>query len=158
MAPSIVKRYVIAFGKYKFAGFAVFALAVGVSGLMGLEEPPPPSYNASGVMSLKQEPVTVSQTGPNIQEQGKQALNQEFLIDDQVVENIAAQVGVPPRQIRSARLRTPGTEGPQLFEVSYMDSTPERAKQVVQLLMESSVEKKPDAQYLPAGCVDCGPK
>ncbi len=141
MAPSIVKRYIIAFGKYKFAGFAVFALAVGVSGLMGLEEPPPPSYNASGVMALNQEPVTVSQTGPNIQEQGKQALNREFLIDDQVAERIAEQVGVHPRQIRSAQLRTPGGDGPQIFTISYVDATPERAKQVVQLLMESSVEK-----------------
>ncbi|WP_159786881.1 GumC family protein [Sodalinema gerasimenkoae] len=141
MAPSIVKRYIIAFGKYKFAGFAVFALAVGVSGLMGLEEPPPPSYNASGVMSLNQEPVTVSQTGPNIQEQGKQALNREFLLDDQVVEQVAEQVGVHPRQIRSAQLRTPGSDGPQLYTISFVDATPERAKQVVQLLMESSVEK-----------------
>ncbi|MCC5899069.1 MAG: lipopolysaccharide biosynthesis [Phormidium sp. BM_Day4_Bin.17] len=141
MAPSIVKRYIIAFGKYKFAGFAVFALAVGVSGLMGLEEPPPPSYNASGVMTLNQEPVTVSQAGPNIQEQGKQALNREFLLDDQVVEQVAEQVGVHPRQIRSAQLRTPGGDGPQLYAISYVDATPERAKQVVQLLMESSVEK-----------------
>lgn len=141
MAPSIVKRYIIAFGKYKFAGFAVFALAVGVSGLLGLEEPPPPSYNASGVMSLNQEPVTVSETGPTIQEQGLQALNKEFLIDDQVAEQISQQVGIPPRQVKSAQLQTPGGDGPKLYTFSYTDSTPERAEEVVQLLMESAVEK-----------------
>ena len=141
MAPSIVKRYIIAFGKYKFAGFAVFALAVGVSGLLGLEEPPPPSYNASGVMSLNQEPVTVSETGPTIQEQGLQALNKEFLIDDQVAEQISQQVGVPPRKVKSAQLKTPGSDGPQIYRVSYTDSTPERAEEVVQLLMELAVEK-----------------
>lgn len=141
MAPSIVKRYAIAFSKYKFVGFAVFALSVGVSGLLGLEEPPPPTYVATGLMTLEEEPVVVSETGPNIQEQGRQSLTRDFLVDDAVAEQISQQVGVSPGQVKSAQVRTPKPDDPPLYGVTYQDSTPERAQAVVQLLMESSVEK-----------------
>ncbi|WP_017660728.1 polysaccharide biosynthesis tyrosine autokinase [Baaleninema simplex] len=141
MAPSIVKRYSIAFGKYKVAGFGVFALAVGVAGLMGLQEPPPPTYKATGVMSSNEQPVILSETGPAIQEQGRQALTQDYLIDDATAEAVSEQIGVPPRKVKSAQLRTPASDEPQFYRVAYTDSTPERASIVVNLLMEAAVEK-----------------
>ncbi|MGC9502098.1 GumC family protein [Baaleninema sp.] len=141
MAPSIVKRYGIAFAKYKIAGFGVFALAVGVAGLMGLQEPPPPNYKATGVMNLNEQPVILSETGPAIQEQGQQALTQDYLIDDTTAEAVSEQLGVNPRKVKSAQLRTPGEEQPKFYRLIYTDSTPERASAVVNLLMEIAVEK-----------------
>jgi len=141
VAPSIVKRYLIAFGKYKTVGFGIFALAVGVSGLMGLQEPPPPVYQATGVMGLNSLPLTLSETGPNIQEAGRQALSREFLLAEPVLKAVGEQVGLDPRILKSAYLKTPSEDEPPLYKVSFKDSTPERAEAVVKLLMQGAIEQ-----------------
>ncbi|NJN60825.1 MAG: hypothetical protein HC795_04180 [Coleofasciculaceae cyanobacterium RL_1_1] len=78
MAPSIVKRYAIAFNQYKVVGFVAFAVCVAGAGLLSLSEPPPPSYKASSALASNSPAIPLSTTGPTIHEQGKAALTAEF--------------------------------------------------------------------------------
>jgi capsular exopolysaccharide synthesis family protein len=141
MAPSIVKRYAIAFNQYKVVGFVAFAVCVAGAGLLSLSEPPPPSYKASSALASNSPAIPLSTTGPTIHEQGKAALTAEFLVDQEVVESVAAQVGIDPRLVKAASVRVPEPEEPQFYYVSYKDSTPERAETVLRLLMEAMVAK-----------------
>ncbi|MGD1902406.1 MAG: GumC family protein [Geitlerinemataceae cyanobacterium] len=141
MAPSIVKRYAIAFSQYKIVGFAAFALCVAGAGLMSLSEPPAPSYKATAALASNAPSIPLSTTGPSIHEQGKAALTPEFLVDDIVAEDVANKVGIGPALVKAASIRVPKEDEPQFYYVAYKDSTPERAETVVQLLMEAMVEK-----------------
>jgi capsular exopolysaccharide synthesis family protein len=141
MAPSIVKRYAIAFNQYKVVGFVAFALCVAGAGLLSLSEPPPPSYKATSALAGSTPAIPLSTTGPVIHEEGKAALTEEFLIDQQVIESVASQVGVDPKQVASASVRLPAPEEPPFYYVTYKDSTPERAETVLGLLMEAMVAK-----------------
>jgi capsular exopolysaccharide synthesis family protein len=141
MAPSIVKRYAIAFNQYKVVGFVAFAFCVAGAGLLSLSEPPPPSYKASSALAGNSPAIPLSTTGPTIHEQGKAALTEEFLIDQQVIDSVASQVGIDPKQVKTASVRLPAPEEPQFYYVTYKDSTPERAETVLRLLMEAMVAK-----------------
>jgi len=141
MAPSIVKRYAIAFDQYKIAGFVAFALCVSGAGLMSLSEPPPPVYRAKGVMSASAPPVPLSTTGPTLHEEGKAALTAEFLLDEMVAKVVAEKVGVDPEKVKSAKVTVPKPEEPQFYFVEFQDDTPERATAVVETLMKTMVDK-----------------
>jgi capsular exopolysaccharide synthesis family protein len=141
MAPSIVKRYAIAFNQYKIVGFVAFAFCVAGAGLLSLSEPPPPSYKATSALASNTPAIPLSTTGPTIHEQGKAALTAEFLVDQQVIESVASQVGIDPLLVAAASVRVPDPEEPQFYYVAYKDSTPERAETVLRLLMEAMVAK-----------------
>jgi len=141
MAPSIVKRYAIAFDQYKVVGFVAFALCVAGAGLLSLSEPPPPSYKASGALAANAPSVPLSATSPEIHEQGKTALNKEFLLDENVVKLVSEQAGVEPELVQATSVRPPLPDEPQFYYLDYKDSTPERAETVLRLLMEAMVAK-----------------
>jgi len=141
MAPSIVKRYAIAFSQYKVVGFVAFAVCVAGAGLMSLSEAPPPSYKATAALASNAPSIPLSTTGPSIQEQGKAALTPEFLVDDAVAQEVADKVGIAPALVKAASIRVPAEDEPQFYYVAYKDSTPERAETVVRLLMEAMVSK-----------------
>jgi capsular exopolysaccharide synthesis family protein len=141
MAPSIVKRYAIAFDQYKVVGFVAFALCVAGAGLVSLSEPPPPSYKATSALAANSPSIPLSTTGPSIHEQGKAALTVEFLLDKSVVQSVAEQAGVDPLLIQATYVRVPLPEEPQFYYVAYKDSTPERAETILRLIMEAMVAK-----------------
>ena len=142
MAPSIVKRYLIAFGKYKVAGLAFLVLSVVGAGAFGLQDPPPPTYVGRSVLTLNRYPATLTSTGGEVQATGASILTKDFLLDNNIIKIAAEQVKLSPERIKAGAWVTLPIEGePPLYRFGYRDSTPERAEQVAQLLVEGMVEK-----------------
>src|SRR4051794_18362434 len=98
MTPPIVKRYLIAFDKYKWIGLASFGLVIVGSTLVAMQPEPPTSYIASGALTYSGPPVSFSATGTEIQQQGKE-LNQEVLLSNQIIAAVAEKVGVKPTKL-----------------------------------------------------------
>ncbi|WP_315787818.1 GumC family protein [Fischerella sp. JS2] len=146
MTPPIVKRYLIAFEKYKWIGLASFTLVVVGSTVVAMQPEPPASYVAEAALTYSSPPVLFSVTGGEIQQQG-QELTQETLLSDQIIEAVAAKVNVKPRQIgQNVALSVPEKSKPgeapasTLIEIKYKDSHEKRAKETVQLLMEAMIK------------------
>ncbi|WP_071518723.1 tyrosine-protein kinase domain-containing protein [Geitlerinema sp. PCC 9228] len=142
MAPSIVKRYFIALGKYKWVGTIIFILVASGSGLMAfLQDPPSKSYVARGVLTQNSSPATVSATGEQILQRGKQ-LSQEVLLEDNVIVAVANQVNLPAQQVYNrTNLDLPGEDSEQAVRVSFRDRERDRAETAVRALMEAMVEQ-----------------
>ena len=150
MAPPIVKRYLIAFDKYKWIGLASFGLVVAGSTLVAVQPDPAPSYLASAALAYTRPPVSFSATGTQIQQQG-QELSQEILLSDQIIESVATQLKVQPKTIGENVALTvpqaataPPKEGeaaaPAIIQVRYKDSDPKRAQETVLALMQAMVK------------------
>ncbi|MGI2902000.1 GumC family protein [Tolypothrix sp. VBCCA 56010] len=146
MAPPIVKRYLIAFDKYKWIGLASFGLVVAGSTLVAVQPDPAPSYLASAALAYTRPPVSFSATGTQIQQQG-QELSQEILLSDQIIESVATQVKVKPKTIgENVALSVPqaAKEGeaaaPAIIQIKYKDSDPKRAQETVLALMQAMVK------------------
>jgi capsular exopolysaccharide synthesis family protein len=149
MAPPIVKRYLIAFDKYKWIGLASFGLVVAGSTLVAVQPDPAPSYLASAALAYTRPPVSFSATGTQIQQQG-QELSQEILLSDQIIESVATQLKVQPKTIgENVALSVPQAaaapkEGeaaaPAIIQVKYKDSDPKRAQETVLALMQAMVK------------------
>jgi capsular exopolysaccharide synthesis family protein len=145
MTPPIVKRYLIAFEKYKWIGLTSFALVVAGSTVVAMQPEPPASYVANGALTYTSPPVFFSATGSEILQQG-QELSQEVLLSDQIIETVAAQVHVKPQKIGlNVALSLPkksktGELESSIIELKYKDSDKKRAQEIVQLLMETMVK------------------
>ena len=141
MAPPIVKRYLIAFAKYKWIGCASFGLIVAGSTFMAMQPVPPPSYLAQSALSYTRPPVSFSATGTEIQQQGQQ-LSKETFLSSVVIEAVAKKVGRKPEQIaRSINLKLPPAEEPGgIVNLKYKDSDRKRAGLTLQLYMQAMVE------------------
>ncbi|MGL5194946.1 MAG: GumC family protein [Chroococcales cyanobacterium] len=141
MAPPILKRYAIAFGKYKWFGFAVFVLTLGGAGFVAMQPPPEVTYQSRGAMTYTTPAVTFSTTGSQIQEQGRQ-LPKEILLAENVVTVVGNQVNEDPRTLaRQVSVRHPRGDGPPQIELGYTHTNRETAQAVVQALMEAMIEQ-----------------
>ncbi|MGB3641404.1 MAG: AAA family ATPase [Rivularia sp. (in: cyanobacteria)] len=145
MTPPIVKRYLIAFDKYKWIGLASFGLVVAGSTLLAVQPEPPAKYNAIGALTYTRPPVSFSATGSEIQQRGL-ALSKEVLKQPKVIEAVAQKVNDKPQKIdRNLDVSVPevGADG-QLsagfITIKYQDTERERAKQVVSALMQAMVQ------------------
>ncbi|MFQ4145971.1 polysaccharide biosynthesis tyrosine autokinase [Chlorogloeopsis sp. ULAP02] len=145
MTPPIVKRYLIAFEKYKWIGLTSFTLVVAGSMVVAMQPEPPASYVANGALTYTSPPVFFSTTGSEILQQG-QELSQEVLLSDQIIETVAAQVNVKPQKVGlNVALSLPkksktGELESTILELKYKDSDKKRAQEIVQLLMETMVK------------------
>ncbi|ARV61784.1 lipopolysaccharide biosynthesis [Nostocales cyanobacterium HT-58-2] len=145
MTPPIVKRYLIAFDKYKWIGLASFGLVVAGSMVVALQ-PQQSKYVASGALTYNRPPVSFSATGIEINQQG-QELNEDILLSEQVIEVVAAKVNVQPKKItQNVVLKTPEKEPKTgeirstLIELQYKDSDRLRARQTLQELMQAMIQ------------------
>ncbi|MDZ8259347.1 polysaccharide biosynthesis tyrosine autokinase [Nostoc sp. ChiQUE01b] len=150
MTPPIVKRYLIAFDKYKWIGLASFALVVAGSTVVAMQPEPPTSYIGSGALSYSGPPVSFSTTGNEIQQQGKE-LNEDVLLSNQIIATVAEKVGIKPKQLgTSVALSLPkknaksGELESPLFELKYVDSDAKRAIQVLTELMQAMIKLSSD--------------
>lgn len=145
MTPPIVKRYLIAFEKYKWIGLASFALVVAGSTVVAIQPEPPASYIADGALTYNRPPVSFSATGSEIQQQG-QELSEQVLLSDQIVEAVATKVNVKPRTIgtnialRLPEKAKPGETASTIIDLKYKDTDPKRAQQVLQELMQAMIQ------------------
>ncbi len=107
MALPIVKRYLVALDRHKWAGLAGLALVMGLSGVAALQPAPPTSYASRGTLSYAAPPVTVSQTSTALQQQA-QGLTEEALLSDFVVETAAQILQAQQIQLDARTLRRNG--------------------------------------------------
>lgn len=98
MTPPIVKRYIIAFEKYKWIGLASFGLVVIGSTVVAIQPEPPVTYIAESALAYNGPTVSFSKTGDEIQEQGKE-LTPQVLLSNRVLETVSAKVKVQPKTI-----------------------------------------------------------
>ncbi|MBD1866905.1 AAA family ATPase [Oculatella sp. FACHB-28] len=150
MTPPLVKRYLVALDRHKWAGLAGFLVVLGLSGVAALQPEPPVSHVAEGVLTYSSPPVTFSTTGTALQQQG-QALTGRMLLSDYVVgyaeeQLTAQQVELSREEIRQNAIVqvNPEEEGEDaVFQVlvSYQSSDKELAEQTANLLMEAMVEQ-----------------
>ncbi|MEH1797442.1 MULTISPECIES: GumC family protein [unclassified Nostoc] len=150
MTPPIVKRYLIAFEKYKWIGLASFGLVVVGSTVVAMQPDPPINYIASAALTYAGPPVSFSTTGSQIQQQGKE-LNEEVLLSNQIIATVAQKVNLKPRQLGASivlslpkkNART-GEFETSIFELKYVDSDPKRGIEVLAELMQSMIKLSSD--------------
>ncbi|MEH2459293.1 GumC family protein [Nostoc sp.] len=150
MTPPIVKRYLIAFEKYKWIGLASFALVLAGSTLVAMQPEPPTSYIGSAALTYSGPPVSFSTTGTQIQQQGKD-LNEEVLLSNQIIGGVAEKAGVQPKKLASSiaitipkkNARTGELES-SILELKYVDTDAKRAIQVLADLMQSMIKLSSD--------------
>ncbi|MCG9884143.1 MAG: lipopolysaccharide biosynthesis [Cyanobacteria bacterium] len=147
MANPIVKRYLLALRKYFWIIpiFPVLGMAGG--GFVAIQPAPDPTFRTAGILSYRQQELSFSQTGAEIQQQG-QALTKDLLLSDEVLEGVASGIRVKPEEILKKadlkfvvpdRKKEP-TASPHI-EVLYKDDNPRRALVATELLMTLMVEK-----------------
>lgn len=150
MTPPIVKRYIIAFEKYKWIGLASFALVIAGSTVVAIQPDPPTTYVADGALTYSRPPVSFSATGSEIQQQG-QELNEQVLLSDQLVENVATKLNIKPQTIGSSvAIKLPrknprtGQLESNIIDLKYRDSNSKRAQEVLLELMQAMVNLSSD--------------
>lgn len=145
MTPPIIKRYLIAFDRHKWAGITGFAVVLGLSGVAAIQPEEPVSYVSEGIMVYVEPPVTFSSTVATLQEQG-QALNEARLLSDSVVEFVSQQleaqeISIPPERIRRNAEVKVDNENVLQVTVSYQNNDPEQANLITELLMEAMADQ-----------------
>ncbi|BAZ52022.1 polysaccharide biosynthesis tyrosine autokinase [Nostoc ellipsosporum NOK] len=149
MTPPIVKRYLIAFEKYKWIGLASFGLVVVGSTIVAVQPEPPASYIADGALTYNRPPVSFSTTGSEIQQQG-QELSEQILLSDGIIEPVAAKLNVKPKTIgtnvalKLPEKAKPGEAASTIIDLKYKDSDPKRAQEVLQELMQAMIKLSAD--------------
>ncbi|WP_066375658.1 MULTISPECIES: polysaccharide biosynthesis tyrosine autokinase [unclassified Anabaena] len=149
MTPPIVKRYIIAFEKYKWIGLASFGLVIAGSTVVAMQPEPPASYIADGALTYTRPPVSFSTTGTEIQQQG-QGLDAKVLLSDPLVETVAAKVNVSPKTIgKNIAIKAPkksatGELESSIIELKYKDTDPKRAQEIILELMQAMVKLSND--------------
>ncbi|MBW4644357.1 MAG: polysaccharide biosynthesis tyrosine autokinase [Goleter apudmare HA4340-LM2] len=146
MTPPIVKRYLIAFEKYKWIGLASFALVVAGSTVVATQPDPPPVYIVDGALTYTRPPVSFSATGTEIQQQG-QALSAQVLLSNQIIEAVAVKVNVKPENIgKNVAITVPTAEVKEgetpstLIELKYKDNNAKLAQEIVEELMLAMIK------------------
>ncbi|WP_341525158.1 AAA family ATPase [Nostoc sp. UHCC 0302] len=150
MTPPIVKRYLIAFEKYKWIGLASFALVVAGSTVVAVQPEPPATYVASAALTYSGPPVSFSATGTEIQQQGKE-LNEQVLLSDSIIETVAAKVNVKAKLLGANVALTVPKKNPRtgelestILELKYKDTDPKRATEIVVELMQAMIKLSGD--------------
>lgn len=158
MTPPIVKRYLIAFDKYKWIGLGSFAVVVAGTTVVALQPEASPSYIATGALAYSRPPVSFSTTGTQIQQEGEE-LNEDILLSDPIVETAAAKVNVPPKKIvdnvaitmpektkagGDTKAGTTGSAGATLIDLKYKDNDTKRAQETLQALMQAMIKLSSD--------------
>ncbi|HLP92242.1 MAG TPA: polysaccharide biosynthesis tyrosine autokinase [Nostocaceae cyanobacterium] len=145
MTPPIVKRYLIAFAKYKWFGLACFGLVLAGSTVVAMQPEPAANYIANAALSYTRPPVSFSATGSAIQQQAED-LTAEILLSDKLIGAVAEKVKINPRKIGSnISLKMPkrnraGELESTILELQYQDGDAGRAGDVLAALMEGMVQ------------------
>ncbi|MBD3880195.1 lipopolysaccharide biosynthesis [Phormidium tenue FACHB-886] len=156
MTPPLVKRYLLALDRHKWASLAGFLTVAGLSGAVATLQPPPSAtYLAQGLLTYSKPPEIFSATGASLQQQG-QAVTEEMLLSKPVVEYTvqlleAQNIDLTTREIldnakvtiEGQATPTPGSGAtlPLNVTVTYQDGQEERADAVAKALMAGMVEQ-----------------
>ncbi|MBF2034470.1 MAG: cobalamin biosynthesis protein CobQ [Leptolyngbyaceae cyanobacterium T60_A2020_046] len=147
MVATLVKRYLLALQRYKWAGLAGFLGVLGASSVVAIQPPPPEEYVSEGILVQNAPVVAFTATGAELQQQGQGIITTDFLLADvllqQVVQELTQQgIEVTPQTIRRNTTIEIDAEDQQLQRVSvaYVANTREEAEAVLNLLFQGMVE------------------
>jgi capsular exopolysaccharide synthesis family protein len=152
MAAALIKRYILAVGRYKWIIPTGLVLGVGASGLVVSQPEPPPSYTMQANIVGNAPPTSFSATGQEVRVPIG-SYTADSLLNDALFESAAKAVGLKPRRIAQNTKITlsAGAEGgggkkaaadaPERIQVEYKDSEQGRAKQVIETLVTGIVEQ-----------------
>ncbi len=152
MAPPILKRYVLAIGRYKWVIPTGLVLGVAASGLVVSQPDAPPSYTMQASLVGNAPPTTFSATGLEVRVPIG-SYTPEALLTDQIIQETAKSVGVEPKRLaqsikislsgapEAAGAKKPATDAPSRIQVEYKDTDQGRAKQVIETIVTRVVEQ-----------------
>ncbi len=149
MTPPIVKRYLIAFDKYKWIGLASFGLVVAGSTIFAVQPEPPAKFTASGFLAYTRPPVSFSATGSEIQQKGL-SLSKELLTQETIIKAVSEKVNEKPKKIfNNLNVKVPevGADGQLsagIVTIKYLDTQGKRAQETVSALMQAMVQLSGD--------------
>ncbi|HIK09316.1 MAG TPA: lipopolysaccharide biosynthesis, partial [Oscillatoriaceae cyanobacterium M33_DOE_052] len=154
MASSIVKRYLIALPKYKWVGLGALILIMGASSAMTMKDTPPTTYDARGFLAYNSNPVSFTKAGNDIQTLGKN-LTKEILLDENLIKVVAERTNEDVKKIksRSSVRKSEDGELPQLKVYYDRAESPEKAKIVIDALMEAMIEQSRQINSIRLGLV-----
>ncbi|MBE9077483.1 P-loop NTPase [Romeria aff. gracilis LEGE 07310] len=92
MASPLIKRYLLALQRYKWAGLASFLAVLGAAGVIALRPKPEADFYAQGVLVDNSPTVSFTATGNRVQAQGLGIINEEFLLSDVLLEAVSAEL------------------------------------------------------------------
>ncbi|WP_088242020.1 GumC family protein [Calothrix rhizosoleniae] len=145
MTPPILKRYIIAFEKYKWIGIASFTLIVAGSTVVAIQPPPPTKYVASAALTYSGPTVSFSATGSQIQQQG-QELRKGFLLSDAIINAVAAKVKVKAKilakniDLKLPRKNKAGELESTIIELKYQGTNAKQSEETLSAFMQAMIQ------------------
>ena len=151
MTPPIVKRYLLAVDRYKWAIPAGVFVGMATAGVVASLPNPAPVYRADASLVSNRPPITFSTIGTEVR-QPIETFTSESLAPEEMIEAVAKEVGIPPLELvrnatvevdvpKAAKGQTAPVSGSAQVDVSYKDGDPRRAIAIVQQLSQRIVEQ-----------------
>ena len=145
MTLPFVKRYLMAFGRHRWAGITGMVATTALAGVVAVQPQPPVFHKAQGILVYVPPPVTFSSTAASIQQQA-QAVTGSGLISDEVINAVSQALAsqnyrVSPRTLRRHVKAKVTTETMLQVDVAYLDQDKKRAELINGLFMDALVEQ-----------------
>ena len=147
MVLPLIKRYVLALQRYKWAGIAGFLGVLGVSSVVAIQPPPEEQYRSEGVLVQNAPVVSFTDTGVELQQRGQGIITREFLLEDILLEQVSQQLAEQGFEVSPGAMRSStdieiasDDNGLQQVNVSYISDTAEEAGTVLEVMFEYMVE------------------
>ena len=93
MVSPIIKRYLLAVQRYKWAGLTCLLSIVGASGIVALQPPPPVEYYAEGTLVDNSPLVSLTNTADTIDQLGRGIISEDQLLSDLLLQEVSRQLG-----------------------------------------------------------------
>jgi capsular exopolysaccharide synthesis family protein len=147
MASPLIKRYLLALNRYKWAGLASFLAILGASGVVAFQPPPPVEYYSEGILVSNIPLVTFTATGLEVQQQGQGIINEDLLLADILLEQVSTElknrgIELEPSEIKSnTKIGVEnGGDGQQRVVVRFIGDSPEVTEVVLNLMFQGMIE------------------
>jgi capsular exopolysaccharide synthesis family protein len=148
MTPPIVKRYFLAVDRYKWVIPVGVAVGMAAAGVVVSQPEPSPTYQAEATLVSNRPPISFSAIGTEVR-QPVESLTSDMLLPREVIEAVAKEVGIDPRELVSKTkvdINIPKavrgqTAGAAEVAVSFKDGEPKRAGEVVSQYTRRMVEQ-----------------
>ncbi|MBE9029132.1 P-loop NTPase [filamentous cyanobacterium LEGE 11480] len=152
MAPPILKRYLLAIGRYKWVIPTGLVLGVGASGMVVSKPDPPTQYTIQATLVGNAPPTVFSATGVEVR-QPITSYTPDSLLNDEILQETAKAAGLDTKKLaKSIEITlTAGSEGPpkkgepagapSRIQLDYKDTDQGRAKQVIELIVTRIIEQ-----------------
>ncbi|MBW4417690.1 MAG: AAA family ATPase [Myxacorys californica WJT36-NPBG1] len=148
MSPPIIKRYFLAVNRYKWVIPAGVAVGLGAAGVIAIQPEAPPSYLAEASLVSNAPPIAFSTIGTEVR-QPVETFTAETLLPRELIEAIAKEVGLQPKELNSniaVKIGAGGDKakdggGKAQIDVTYKDRDQQRAVSVIGQVTQRIVEQ-----------------